>query len=344
MSKHGNKKNQDRSNIEDQEQVRKNRIFGRRQGIANKDNQEATPIFNRAPNENVTQGKNGSFIVLGMDRPSNEYSGEGGKGATKAARVDLIAGLNSSEKTEESRKYNPNFATDAARVYITQKGHIDRYMSLADTPRQSPDKRSAVGIKADALRFHAREDIKIVTGRARIEGAGKDGEKLSNGGVNQTPGTISLIAGNYTGDEEKAKFNLFNPLKTKRVIVKKLQPVPKGENLKECLEEIIDSIARLSSMVGKNAFQIQMIDQFVATHTHQVTPGVPPPHLPIAAPPLPLPTNFPGYPISAITQASYTASSQEMASFGLSLSTLKTNYLDANSSPIDINSKHVFTT
>ena len=29
MSKHGNKKNQDRSNIEDQEQVRKNRIFGR---------------------------------------------------------------------------------------------------------------------------------------------------------------------------------------------------------------------------------------------------------------------------------------------------------------------------
>ena len=51
------------------------------------------------------------------------------------------------------------------------------------------------------MRLHAREDIKIVTGRARFEGLGRDGEKLSNG-ENGTPGTITLIAGNYTEEEE----------------------------------------------------------------------------------------------------------------------------------------------
>ena len=330
--------------IKDQEQVRRNKKFGKRQGIANKENQEASPIYKRAPNENVNQGENGSFIVLGMDRPNNEYSGEGGRGATKAARVDLIAGLNSSVDTEEGRKYNPNFSTDAARIYITQKGHIDRYMSLADTPRQSPRGRSAVGIKADALRLHAREDIKIVTGRARIEGADKDGEKLSNGGANQTPGTISLVAGNYTGDERKVRFNLFNPLKTKRETVKKLQPVPKGENLRECLESIIDSIARLSAIVGTNSSMIRAIDAAVAAHTHQVTPGITPPHLPIAAPPLTSPTNIPGYFVSPLTQASFTASEAERRVFNMNLNTLKTSYLNENFSPIHINSKHVFTT
>ena len=338
------KKIKDQSKVRDQEKVERNKKFGKKQGIAQKEILEVVPIYDRSPTETIMQGANNSFVILGRDRPNNMYSGYGGRGATGAARIDLIAGLNSSGEMIEGRRVNPNFALDAARVYVSQRADIDRYMGLAETPRQSPAGRSAVGIKADALRFHAREDIKIVTGRARMEGTGKDGEKLSNGGANQTPGTISLIAGNYTEDEEKRRASLFKLEKITRNTVSKLQPIPRGENLKECLEEIIDSIARLSSMVGNNAFLISLIDKFVATHTHQITPGVPPPHLPIAAPPFPLPSSFPGYPISPITQANYMASSEERRLFNLSLKTLQTNYLNENFSPIYINSRHVFTT
>ena len=187
------------------ENKRSNKKFGKQQGIAQKEILEVIPVYDRAPSESITQGSNNSFIVLGRDRPNNMYSGYGGRGATGAGRIDLIAGLNSSGGMNEGRKVNPNFALDAARVYISQRADIDRYMGLAETPRQSPGGRSTVGLKADTLRFHAREDIKIVTGRARFEGLGKDGEKLSNGGSNETPGTISLIAGNYTEDEEKIR-------------------------------------------------------------------------------------------------------------------------------------------
>ena len=337
------KKIQDQSNVQDQEALARSKRVGKRQGIAQKEILEALPEYKKSMTETVLKGSNNSFIVLGRDRPGNMYSGYGGRGATGAGRIDLIAGLSSSD-IKDGRSENPNFALDAARIYVSQKADIDRYMGLAETPRQAPPGRSTVGIKADTVRLHAREDIKIVTGRARFEGLGRDGEKLSNGGKNEAPGTISLLAGNYTEDEKKIRFNFFNPLKTRRETVKKLQPVPKGENLRECLESIIDSISRLTSMVGENAFQIQMIDKFIATHTHQVTPGTTPPFLPIAAPPLPLPTNFPGYPISAITSAKYTVLETEKQLFQQNLNLLKTNYLNKNFSPVHINSRHVFTT
>lgn len=329
---------QDQSKVEDQAQVGRNKKFGKQQGIAQKEILEVVPIYDRSPTETIYQGANNSFVVLGRDRPGNMYSGYGGRGSTGAGRIDLIAGLNSSGDMIEGRKVNPNFALDAARVYISQRADIDKYMGLAETPRQSPAGRSAVGIKADALRFHAREDIKIVTGRARYEGLGKDGEKLSNGGKNETPGTISLIAGNYTKEESKTSMSFLNPSKKLKNASRKLQPIPKGDNLSNCLEEIMEAISQLSAHVGDNTSMIQKMDLALATHTHLVAPLPVPPHPPVAL----APSTY--TPITAFIQAKSLASMASRQLFNKNLETMKINYLNENFGAVYINSKYVFTT
>ena len=329
---------QDQSRVKDQSQVVQNKKYAKQQGIAQKELLEVVPIYDRSPSETIFQGANNAFVVLGRDRPGNMYSGYGGKGATGAGRIDLIAGLNSSGEMAEGRRVTPNFALDAARVYVSQKADIDKYMGLAEVPRQSPGGRSAVGIKADTLRFHAREDIKIVTGRARYEGMGKDGEKLSNGGKNETPGTISLIAGNYTKEESKVSMSFLNPLKKLKNASRKLQPIPKGDNLSNCLEEIIEAISQLSAHVGDNTSMIQKMDLALAAHTHIVAPLPVPPHIPVAL----APSTY--TPITAFIQAKSLASMASRQLFNKNLETMKINYLNENFGAVYINSKYVFTT
>lgn len=328
---------QDQSKVQDQEQVKLNKKFGKQQGIAQKEILEVVPAYDRSPTEKIYQGPNNSFVILGRDRPNNMYSGYGGRGATGAGRIDLIAGLNSSGEMIEGRKVNPNFALDAARIYVSQKADIDRYMGLAPTPRQAPAGRSTVGIKADTVRLHAREDIKIVTGRARFEGAA-EGERLSNGGKNEAPGTISLIAGNYTEEEEKMSFSFLNPLNRLKNASRKLQPIPKGDNLSNCLEEIIEAISQLSAIVGDNTSMIQKMDVALASHTHLIAPLPVPPFAPVAL----APSTY--TPITAFIQAKSTTSIASRQLFNKNLETMKINYLNENFGAVYINSKHVFTT
>lgn len=326
----------DQSNVKDQEQIKKDEQSGKRRGIAGKPITEGVPHFESAPSEHLIQGNNNSFIILGRDRPGNLYSGYGGRGATQAGRIDLIVGLDAANGPRGADKIaNPNFALDAARVYISQKADIDRYMGLAEVPGQAPPGRSTIGLKADTVRIHARNDIKIVTGRSRIEG-GK--EKLSTGGDNETPGTISLIAGNYTDDEPSFGFSIFNPLQILGGTKKKLQPIPKGDNLSQCLNEIIDAIQQLSALVGDNVSMIQKMDLALATHTHAIAPLPIPPFPPVAI----APSTY--TPITSFIQTKTVSSIIARQLFNKNLELLKVNYLNENFGSVYINSKHVFTT
>ncbi len=144
--------------------------FGKRRGIANKPIDEPLPRLDGTESEHIIDGQNNSFIILGRDRPNHAYSGFGGKGGTQCARIDLIAGLASSFEHEDGTFgppcqdtiMNPNFALDGARVYISQKADIDRYMGIAPSNHLGAARpgASAIGMKADAIRFHARQDIK----------------------------------------------------------------------------------------------------------------------------------------------------------------------------------------
>ena len=323
------KKIHDPSKLKDPEVASSLAKTGKRMGIANKPIDEEYALYQIASCETIYKGNNNSLIVLGRDRPGNLYSGYGAKSATEAGRIDLIAGL---------RSENPNFALDSARIYMSQKADIDKYMGLAPTPRQAKPGRSTVGIKADTLRFHAREDIKIVTGRARFENTGFSGEKLSNGEVNERPGTISLIAGNYTEDEKSSLMNFLRPNKKIEGSKRKLQPIPKGDNLSECLSEIIDALKELSSIVGDNTSLIQKMDLALASHVHLVAPMPNPPFAPVAL----APSTY--TPITAFVQAKTISSIASRQLFNKNLELTKINYLNENFGSIYINSKHVFTT
>ena len=323
------------------EQARKNKYFGIG-GIAQGRTIESEPTYEKAQAEKIITGNNNNFIILGQDRPGHKFTGFGAKGATQSSKIDLIAGLGATFRHKdgtygppnEETIINPNFAMDAARVYISQKADLDRYMGLAEVDGQAPPGRSGIGLKADVVRIHARQDIKIVTGRARVQGVGKDGERLSTGGANDVVGTISLIAGNYTDSKGSGLMNALEPLKKFLKVKKKLQPVPKGDNLAECLEDIIDVISELASLVGQNSGLIQLMNTALTTHIH------------IVPTPIPLPTSPPpvysqGFAPVISVQAALAKTSNVSLSTNLSL--MKNNHLSKLGSNY-INSKYVFTT
>jgi hypothetical protein len=141
----------------------------------------------------IVSKSSNSYIMLGKDRPSSIASGEGGIGSDKCDAIDIVAGPMGDAATEYLSdgtvvlNVNPNFAKDAARIYITQKGNIDEYFGLADG-LQGENKRlgtsigkSAIALKADHLRIISRESIKLIS-------SGTDAVDI-NGGVH-------IIAGN----------------------------------------------------------------------------------------------------------------------------------------------------
>ena len=328
----------DQSKAENPERAKADKEAGINQGIANKLLPEPLPTYDIADCETVTKGRNNSFIIMGRDRPNITYSGYGGRGATQAGRIDLIAGMSSAFRHKDgsygppnsSTITSPNFAIDAARIYISQKADIDKYMGLDDVPGQASRGKSAIGLKADVIRIHSRRDIKIVTGQGKFEGVGRSGERLSNGGKNETVGTISLIAGNNAKDKRAIDFDFLNPQKIGRSTVKGLQPIPKGNNLEECLTDILLAMQELSAMVGENVSSIQKMDLALATHVHTSAPPGPPG-----------PSTYVS--ITGMIQAKSGATIAGRKMLNKKIEMLKSNYLDVIGSRY-INSNFVYTT
>tara|TARA_R110002167_G_scaffold15546_7_gene61998 strand:- start:3237 stop:4250 length:1014 start_codon:yes stop_codon:yes gene_type:complete len=278
MSKTKLKKISKGENKEIDENLRKTNS---QQGLNNSALLESVPSLESTSAETVYQGSNNSFVIMGRDRPDIVESGFGGRGANDCGRLDLFTGLASTRRDADG-EYNtttgetlvsPSFATTAARIYISQKSDIDSYMGLAQGIRDKSKGLSTVAAKADTIRMHGRYDIKLITGRGKFEGLGKDGERMSHGGVNQVPGTICFIAGNYTEDKDLIDFNILNPDSRKKNVKKKLQPITKGHNLVDLLDEMLEYIAELSSMVDQNAKVISKLNNGISRHTHTTAAG-----------------------------------------------------------------------
>lgn len=327
----------DKTKSDNPEADNADREAGVNTGIANKNLIEPIPEYLIVDSENKREGRNNTFIIMGRDRPHIPDSGYGGKGSTQAGRIDLIAGLSSAFRhrdgsyapPDKSIETSPSFAIDAARVYISQKADIDKYMGLAEVPSQAAEGRSAIGLKADTIRIHSRRDVKIVTGKGKFGSLGRHGERLSNGGKNETVGTISFIAGNNTDDKKSIDFDFLNPLKISRTVVKGLQPIPRGNNLEDCIMDIMDALHELSSMIGDNTRLIQRMDLNIASHVHPLAP-------PIAAP-----GSYVS--ITPMVQANSVKSYGSRTLFNKKVDMLKLNYLEAKG-PRYINSNFVFTT
>lgn len=327
------------SQHEDQELIARLQKEGKQQGIAQKEIIEAVPTYESGQTEKIHRGSNNSFVILGRDRPTIKTSGYGGKGATQAARVDLIAGLASSYRHKNGTRtppnkgtiVNPSFASDASRLYISQKSDIDSYMGLAQGLRDQGIGRSTIALKSDTIRMHARGDVKIVTGRSKFQGFGSSGEVLSTGGVNEVVGTISLIAGNYTENDSSTSFNMLDPFRKSNGERRKLQSIPKGDNLGSLLEEMIEKIQQLTSLVSQNTSNISLLNTSMATHVHLAGP-VP------TTPSLTHPFVYP------VIEMGNTSNRVEKAALTKDLELMKINYLNPDFGSDYINSKFVFTT
>ena len=225
--------------------------------------------YNRAQNEKVISHSN-AHVIFGQDRPNTETSGYGGLGATMADTIDLVVGLaansNPPEGPCDGMIVNRNFASDAARIYISGLTKIDTNFGIARDDGGAEIPGSAIGMKADKVRLFGCEGVKIITGHPQgVKGTPVTGPRNSKGGKYQRAPTIDLIAGNNTGGRAiiipkpiQLAGQVFFPRWTSNY--KYLQPAVMGDNLVVALGELFDIVNSLSDVaLTMNLIQQAMI-------------------------------------------------------------------------------------
>lgn len=240
------KKIRDFTGLNDKKRVSNNNT--RNLGFGNRKIIEPVPNYIQSESEKVISNDNNAWVVLGRDRPSNLLSGYGGKGYTGAGSVDIVAGRMSADPrsvNEEGEKVyvDPNFKADAARVHVSQKTDIDDNFELADGTIGNSKGYSGVGLKADGVRVIGRQGIKLVTGTDPATSQGSRVSSISG---------IDLIAGNDDSD---------------------LQPIPKGDNLRDALLEVMENVENLQGII-ETFVQAQIsFNSAMAGHTHPTPTG-----------------------------------------------------------------------
>lgn len=190
-------------------------------------------------------------IVITKDRPGGEENGYGAiNPAGRSETVDIVVGRHSAafggDGPKKRTKANPNFFTDAARIYISQMTDVDLNFGLSEGYRldnKISKAKSAIAVKADGVRIIGREGVKIVTGRSRHSKIGPKGETNSFGGKLEPSPPIELIAGNNGTGSRKVMAGLFGAPKE----INYLQPALLGESTIDCFNEVFDMIDQVNS-------------------------------------------------------------------------------------------------
>lgn len=199
------------------------------------------------------EGAGNAWIVFGLDRNSFEGSGFGGMNASHCAAIDIVAGRGASYAAAKESDGSPIImgpvfngeASDAARIYLSQRSGVDQYFNLPAGNVgniTTEDPRSTIALKADTLRFIARENIKFVT---RAEDRNSQGGVLSNDYVGAYG--IDLIA---LGD------------------VGTLQPMVKGTNLQKCLMDITDLMGTILAVINTLVNETRKLHKKIMPHDH----------------------------------------------------------------------------
>ena len=134
---------------------------------------------------------------------------------------------------------------DAARIYISQRANIDEYFDICEGGVGQSVAESAIGMKADSVRIMARKGIKLVTGK-------NPPGRNSMGGKIRTVYGIDLIAGNRDEDT-----GLKLPTEGQRLPI--LQPIPKGDNLADALEQMMKQTENLNNMMSSLLMNLQSL-------------------------------------------------------------------------------------
>ena len=210
---------------------------------------------------------------MGRDRTSSKYSGYGGHAGSNCAMIDLVVGTHGHwakecDETSLPILADPNFSTDAARIYISQRTDVDDTLGLRAGETGRPTGRSAIALKADNIRIVAREGIKLVS---------KTDAKNSQGGQVRSVTGIDLMCGNDDAD---------------------MQPLVKGDALMEYLENINQSIQDVTGLLNHFWSIMLRFETVVANHTHVVmSPPAPP------VPPVPVGVAMPSFEVISVVTA-----------------------------------------
>lgn len=297
-------------------------------GINNNFILEKIPRLRVTNSQVVIEGKNNCFIKLGRDQNASRASGAGGRGFTQCGAIDIIAGLDSANGPHDEER-DPNPFTDASRIYLTQKGKINQAFGIAKGSAIGEENwNSGIAMKSDNVNIIGRKHIKLVTSRARINTK----ERTGQGGLLDGSGKIDFIAGNFSGQETVKSLDVFGikiPIKK----AKTLQPLIKGDNLAELLDDVLKKITDIQGAVLDNRRAILEIGLSYSSHIH---PGV------CAAGPV-ITTPTPMALTIAPTLASGFSKIPEDVIGSVNVGNLRENYLNPNF-PEFIKSKNVNTT
>jgi hypothetical protein len=232
-------------------------------GIGGDNVPELNPLYNQYGYEVLYTGKHDSTIVLGRDRAGymGSHAGYGISGHTSCAAVDIVVGRQSSaENIDFKNQYlNPDFGTDAARVYLSQKANIDDYLNLPKGKGDISIARSAVALKADGVRIVARENLKLVVGTE---------QKNSQGGNIVTTNGVDLIAGNLEDGNRIMNVADSAELQTLEISEGGMQPIPLGINTVFALDQIVEKIDKLSAIVSSAGMTLITFINATGPHTH----------------------------------------------------------------------------
>lgn len=232
-------------------------------GIGGDNISELSPLFNKVSTDVVYKGPHDSSIVLGRAREGsfNIDEGAGLKGHTGAAAIDLVVGRKAADESFDIRtmKANPDFATDAARIYISQKSDIDKSLAIPAGKSGLQEGRSAVGIKADGVRIVARESMKLVVGT--------DAKNSRQGSVNTKIG-IELIAGDLEKASEVLVIEDTAELQILEIEKGGMQPIPLGINTAFALDQMTEKVDKLCAAVSTAFVIVNDFLKELSMHTH----------------------------------------------------------------------------
>lgn len=245
-------------------------------GVGGNDQYDTAPRRINSPGEYIINNQN-SWIVLGYDREGTFLSGQGGKGALNASAIEITTGYMANTKggPDSDYKTDPSWCNDAAKIYISQRSNIDKYMQMPydkDTTTFDFADRSAIGMQADHVRIVGREGIKIVTGAPeRCSGAGFFGVRNSVQGKRYTASGIELIAGFKDGTEKIVDLGQFPPINEQDSI----QPIPRGIMLAAALDELSNQMVNAFETIMLFATAQMELNSVLMVHTHPFVPIVP---------------------------------------------------------------------
>ena len=233
-------------------------------GVGGDDLPELNINLARYPFEEIISRKYPSTIILGRDR-AGAYGSERGYGLisnTECHSVDIVVGRKASDENFDitmNQEVAPDFISDAARIYISNRSDIDQYYLLPTGKSGDSIRRSSVSAKADVVRLIGREGIKLV--------CGTDQKNSQRDTVVQFAG-LELMA----GDLEKCNRVMITKDTRDQQIVEigegGMQPIPLGINTAFAMDQIIDKIDGLAATVSTFAMRFNTFLNGTAEHTH----------------------------------------------------------------------------